>query len=128
MGPSSGCLPFLMQTKTQSALLPSILSKQPEVSTVLFLPLHLKSLAANTRSADSCLLLHSLLGSEAAQNEAHGCQRRDEMFTSVHILPTSPNLVALEPVGHQSLTAYNSKQQILNSSRQNLARSYLENF
>lgn len=51
-----------------------------------------KSLPTNTRSADSCLPLHFLLGSEASQNEAS--QRSGEMFTSMHILTTSPNLLA----------------------------------
>lgn len=62
-----------------------------------FLPFHLEvpsSLSSEIiHSADSCLLLHSPLDSEASQNEANRCQRSDGMFTSVLVLTTSPNLM-----------------------------------
>lgn len=59
-------------------------------SSSLFLSIR-KSLAANSVSSE---IIHSLLGSEASQNEANWYQRSDEMFTWVGILTTSPNLVA----------------------------------
>lgn len=59
-------------------------------SSSLFLSIG-KSLAANSASSE---IIHSLLGSEASQSEANWYQWSDEMFPSVGILTTSPNLVA----------------------------------